>query len=275
VVLLLDHSLTWLQSEGGRANSSNFVVNSWRALAGGIGHFLSQLSPSDRVMIASFEDKVEVLMDWRNVVIGKKQEVQLNPVVRPPQGQKDLYGAIEWSIAKLKGATGRKAVILFTDGRDGRLAPQWFMNDNREEVFDPLFGVPDSGEADEFAALSEAVRASGTRLFFVAVNVNQPPDFRGRPVNGLFPGAKEGIANYAARVRLRMERLAQLSAGVVLYGNRPEDAINAFAGLHTDLFLGARYTIEFPSRRTPEDALLPLQIKVSGDKLRIQFQAFR
>jgi hypothetical protein len=208
-------------------------------------------------------------------VTGKQQDVQLGAVVRPPQGQKDLYGAIQWAITRMKGVSGRKAVILFTDGRDGRLAPQWFMNEDQQEIFDPLFGIVDSGEAEEFKELSEAVQASGVRFFFVAVNVNRTPDFRGRPVSRLFPGARDAIANYTARVRVRMERLAQASAGVVLYGNRPEDAIGAFSGLYNQLVLGARYTLEYSSGLASGDHESSLQVQVSGEKLRAQYQRFR
>jgi len=260
VLLLFDHSLTWLQNDDNRRASPNYVVDTWRAMAQSINRFLADLQPQDRVAIAAFEDSVDVLMDWRNAQSGKAMEVRLNAVVEPPKGLKNLYGAMEWAVAQFKGAKGRKAVILFTDGRDGRLAPQWFMNENREEIFDPLFGVADSGETEEFRKTSEAVRASGVRFFFISVRSNHPPDFGGRPVSGLFPGATGAVNDYAAKVERRMERFAELSHGQVLYAHTAADAVAGYGRLYRELMMDSMYTIEF--NRGPRTEELPEQIQV-------------
>jgi VWFA-related protein len=268
ILLLFDHSLTWLQSDDDRRNSSTYVVDTWRAMAESISRFLSTLKPSDRVAIAAFEDSVEVLMDWRSAQSGKALEVRLNAVIEPPKGLKDLYGAMEWAAGQLREAKGRKAVIVFTDGRDGRLAPQWLMNENREEIFDPLFGLADSGETEEFRRASDVVRSSGVRFYFLAVKTNHPPDFGGRPVSGLFPGATGAVNDYVAKVERRMERFAELSNGQVIYGNSAADVIAGYRRLYSDLMLDSMYTIEF--RRGPPSEDLPdkIQIRLKEGNLR-------
>jgi VWFA-related protein len=268
VLLLFDHSLTWLQSDDNRRTSSSYVVDTWRAMADSIGRFLAHLKPRDRVAIAAFEDGVEVLMDWRNAQSGKSLNVRFNSVIEPPKGLKNFYGAMEWAVGQLNGAKGRKAVIVFTDGRDGRLAPQWVMNEEGEEVFDPLFGLADSGEAEEFRRASEIVRSSNVRFYFLTVRNNHPPEFGTRPVSGMFPGAVAAVKDYVAKVQRRMERFAELSHGQVMYADTAADAIAGYSRLYEDLMLDSMYTIEFRRGPGSEDLPDPIQVHLKEQNLR-------
>jgi hypothetical protein len=268
VVLMFDQGLAWLQSPGGNANSA---PETWQPMGQSISAFLARLAPKDRVTIATFENKVVTLMDWRNAKTGQDRNVTMRPIVQGSDGTKDLHGALTWAIEKLRDVEGRKAVILLTDGRDGRLAPQWLVNDDRQEVFDPLFGVIDTAEADEFLKVQERVRTSGARLFFLAVNTNRPPEFRGRPISGLYPGAKEAVANYISRVRLRIERLAEVSDGAVLYGDTPERALAAYGRLYDELSLGARYTLEYSSSRNTDETPSRLEIRLREQGLKAHY----
>jgi hypothetical protein len=275
ILLLFDHSLTWLQSDDNRRSSPNYVVDAWRAMAQSIDGFIAHLKPHDRIAIAAFEDNVEFLMDWRNAQSGKPLEVRLNAVVQPPKGLKNLYGAMEWAVTQLQGAKGRKAVILFTDARDGRLAPQWFMNEKREEIFDPLFGMQDWGENEDFRRTSEVVRSSSARFFFLTVITNHPPDFGGRPVSGLFPGASAAVTDYDAKVQRRIERIAELSNGHVMYGKSAADAIAEYGRLYGDLMLGSMYTIEFSRDASSEELPENIQVRLKEQNLRAQYLLHR
>jgi len=275
ILLLFDHSLTWLQSDDNRRSSPNYVVDAWRAMAQSIDGFIAHLKPHDRIAIAAFEDNVEILMDWRNAQSGKPLEVRLNAVVQPPKGLKNLYGAMEWAVTQLQGAKGRKAVILFTDGRDGRLAPQWFMNEKREEIFDPLFGLQDWGENEDFRKTSEVVRSSSVRFYFLSVITNHPPDFGGRPVSGLFPGAAAAVTDYDVKVQRRMERIAELSNGHVMYGKSAADAIAEYGRLYGDLMLGSMYTIEFSRGGSSEELPENIQVRLKEQNLRAQYSLHR
>jgi len=246
VLLLFDHNLTWLQEGGGRRVQAEVNVM-YEQLGAGISRFLSSLAPMDRIAIASFENEVELMLDWRNAKTGSPVEIPLNTLLTPPKGEKDVYGAIRWALTKLQMEKGRKAAIIFTDGRDGRLAPQWLINDEKKEVLDPLYGITDTAEASEFIETLDAVSASSVRLYFVAVTSNQPPNFQGRPISTLFPGSKEAVAGYLSRIRSRLETLAESSSGSVLYSPTAEDAIARYQTLDQTLQLGSRYTIEYLS----------------------------
>jgi len=260
-VLLFDNSLPWVESGD---------ATLWRTMGQSVDRFLAQMKPQDRITMAAFENKVQMLLDWRNVKTGWEQTVTFKPVVRGTDGTKDLHGAIAWAAEKLRGAKGRSAVVVFTDGRDGRLAPQWLVNDARQEVFDPLFGVIDTAEAEEFSKTLELIQKSDARFYFIAVNTTQPPAFRGRPISGLYPGAKDAVANYLSRVRLRLERMAAVSDGAVVYGKAPEDAILGYQNLYIGLALGLRYTLEFAT--APNDDSLPnrLEVRLRDPNLKVE-----
>lgn len=268
VVMLFDHNLTWLQGDGARSTDSDAAAM-WRLLGQGITRFLGSLAPADRIAMAAFEDKIDVMLDWRNARTGQPQEIYLNSLLQPPAGDKDVYGAIRWAIEKLKAETGRKAAIIFTDGRDARLAPQWLANGNRQEVLDPLYGVTDTAEASEFIEIMDAVAGSGVRFYFIMVTSTQPPDFRGRPISRLFPGSGEAVTSYLSKIRTRMEKLAESSGGNVLYSQSPEAAIASYQNLYQALQLGNRYTLEYTSSRQPGAASSRTTVEVGDRTLRV------
>jgi hypothetical protein len=237
IVLLLDRSATQSQTEG-------------------IDRFIARLRPRDRIAIASFGDKVETLMDW------KDRTAKVPSVRETPDGTvttvKDLFGAVKWATGKLQGVEGRKAAIFVTDGHDRRLAPQWLINDRREEIVDPLFGMPDLSEAEEFRRLNDDVMLSGVRFYFLAI----PPDFGGRLIVGLFPGIKDAVTNYILRVRRRMERLAEVSHGHVLYGNSLTDVISSYGQLYDTLRFSSLYTLQYsPGPRSETPSRIEVRVK--------------
>ena len=268
VIVLLDYGIQAL-----RTSPANAVRSPRPMLMKGVEAFLSNLRVRDRVLIAAFNDQVEVLMDWRTIAGRGSQEVKVKEPTQRVQGARDFYGALEWAARKLKGTAGRKLVIVFTDGRDGRLAPQWFMNADRLEVFDPLFGLADTGEAEEFRQTSDAIRASGVRFHFVAVDANLPPELNGRPLNELFPGTEKAAESYAARVRSRIETLASVSGGSVTYG-RLDQGIAVLQRLYQDQGLGALYTIEYDSA-SGGDLPPAIQIQMKERKLRARHSVRR
>jgi VWFA-related protein len=77
--------------------------------------FVRQLKSEDRVMVVSFDDKINVLTrptDDRDVLINAIRRTRTGGGTR-------LYDAVDQVIKQhLKGITGRKAIVLFTDGVD-------------------------------------------------------------------------------------------------------------------------------------------------------------
>jgi len=76
--------------------------------------FVDQLRPGDRVMIVSFNDKVEVLAEATG-----DRSVLSEAIRRAGGGQgTHLYDAIQFIHKGFKDISGRKAIVLFTDGID-------------------------------------------------------------------------------------------------------------------------------------------------------------
>ena len=77
--------------------------------------FVNQLRPDDRVMVVSFDDDVKVLSEFTS------SRSQLSNAIRRtrPGGGTKLYEALDLVInRRLNQLSGRKAVVLFTDGVD-------------------------------------------------------------------------------------------------------------------------------------------------------------
>jgi VWFA-related protein len=77
--------------------------------------FVQQLQPADRVMVVSFDDHIRVLSEPTN------DRDELAKAIRRTRtgGSTRLYDAMDFVINKrLNHITGRKAVVLFTDGVD-------------------------------------------------------------------------------------------------------------------------------------------------------------
>ncbi|HTD85655.1 MAG TPA: VWA domain-containing protein, partial [Candidatus Binatia bacterium] len=77
--------------------------------------FVNQLKPQDRVMVMSFDDKIQTFCDPTS---DRQELVQAIRQTKTGDSTR-LYDAVEQVIQqKLKSIAGRKAVVLFTDGVD-------------------------------------------------------------------------------------------------------------------------------------------------------------
>jgi VWFA-related protein len=98
--------------------------------------FVKQLKTEDRVMVISFDDKINVLVkptDDRDELIRAIRRTRTGGGTR-------LYDAVDQVIKQhLKGITGRKAIVLFTDGVDTTSRRATYESTIREaEEFDAL-----------------------------------------------------------------------------------------------------------------------------------------
>lgn len=101
VILLLDMS-----------NSTQFQITEIQDAA---IKFVEQLRRDDKVMVASFDDRIHVLSQATN-----NRNTLRNAILRTDfGGGTSLYEAVDSSLNQfLRGIEGRKAVVIFTDGVD-------------------------------------------------------------------------------------------------------------------------------------------------------------
>lgn len=299
LLFLFDHNLTWLE-EGAEKDSPSYVANAWRGLIDTVSNVIGRLRPDDQFAVAAFEDRVQVALDWRPARNAGQSGSRLT-VTDAPAGQKDLYGAIHWALKKFEGKTGRKTLVLFTDGRDGRLSPRWLRpapetnrgrGGNRvvvfgpvpqrglvggpvipesSEVLDPLYGLHDAAEAWEFQRLLSAVSKAGVEIHVVAVGAGHDPQFGpavvGRRISGLYPGANAVLDGYLAGTRERLEMLAAATGGQMHFGAGRDDAKRIYSTMDRRVGLGAyRVEVELTeagSARTVEVRALKEGLRVS------------
>jgi hypothetical protein len=271
VLLLFDHNLNWLRDDSRREDRVD-VNGAWNRLLQAALSFVARLRAQDHIAMAVFEDTTKPVLGWRGAKDGPGR-VNIGDVLRPPTGQKDVYGMLRWSVTQFSGMNGRKSMVIFTDGRDGRFSPRWFRDSRQREVLDPFFGLVDEGEAEEFAAVLTCVKQSGVKLHFIVINSDQDPEFGpavvGRRISGLYPGSTEGIRQYVAGVQSRLKQLAEISGGRVLYGNTPQDALTLYRDLHLELGIGKAYTLEFLSARPADGSFRSLEASVSNKAYRV------
>jgi hypothetical protein len=283
VLQLFDHNITWLKDNASR-NSSGFGITEWNMLLQASAQFVDMLRPTDLIAMADFESTVHTALNWRNVQTNGPQPKISMGMSQPPTGQKDIYGAVKWAVKDFQASGGRKIALFFTDGRDGRLGARWlrsnrsktslpvFATDSVQEVLDPLFGLTDEAEADEFASLLNLISGSGVHCYFVAINSDRDPEFGpamvGRRISGLFPGSNEAIDSYLTEVHTRMERLAANSGGRVFYGDRPEDAISIYESLPRNLGVGM-YSFEMTPTQLRDGKTHRIEVRVKDPNLRV------
>lgn len=271
VLMMFDHNLTWLKGAG-LDNSAVDVSKEWERVFQSMLGFLGRLQPKDRFAMGVFENTAKSVLEWRTLQ-DRRVPAQLGDVLMPPDGQKDVYGMVRWATTRFAKLEGRKSVIVFTDGRDGRLSPSWFRDFRQREVLDPLFGLVDEGEARELAEILNVVKQSGVKFHFIVINSDQDPEFGpavvGRRISGLYPGTNAGIRDYLEGVRSRLKQLAEISGGRVLYGNTPQDASLLYRDLHQELGIGRVYTLEFVSGKPPDGNVRRLEASTNDKTLRL------
>jgi VWFA-related protein len=190
--------------------------------------FLANLRSQDQVALASFDVKVTRLVEWRTAR-GQSQQVPISPM----NGGTDLYGALLWAAQEMSQMTGRKGVIVLTDGIDRRLAAV----------------RPAMNEGRDFQHVLDAMARSRSQVYFVAINTDLNPDFPGR--------------SPAALPRQRMEKLAQHSGGRVLFPKTIEDVAPLYVEIAKQF--GASYSLAYGSTRpSPDGTYRRIDVRLKG-----------
>jgi Ca-activated chloride channel family protein len=103
ILLLIDHS--------------GSMQRYWSFLLDGLNLFMRNLRPQDQVAIATFDNDVQVAMPWRSAQEGNALKVGISPDGRGTI----IWDSIRWAVREVIRSSGRKGVIVFTDGEDDGL----------------------------------------------------------------------------------------------------------------------------------------------------------
>ncbi len=128
--------------------------------------FLSALRPQDRVTVVGFNDNVFTLARPTADLATRLRAVDR----LAPWGGTALYDVIVQSIEQLGRQTGRRVLVVFTDGEDLnshiRLADAVTRIEARDAVIYPIGQGQATEKKDLRAVLDELARKSGGRAFF-------------------------------------------------------------------------------------------------------------
>jgi VWFA-related protein len=233
----------------------------WPFLLKALNGFLGTLRPQDLVAVAAFGMGTNTILDWT-----PRSAESLNVQMKMPSplcDQTDFYGAVTWATRKLQEVNGRKGVIVFTDGVQGGIP-------SRPVTVGGLTTMRfvDPGQDAGFRNARSAVENSDTVFYFIAVNTDlSPVNVEARD---LAPGTQYtplSIYNLQ-QVRSRMEQIAQVSGGRIVFPQKYSDAGDLFSQIVRDL--GTTYSVSFTPSVNLDGNFHRIEVRVRGDGVKVR-----
>jgi VWFA-related protein len=210
-----------------------------------VSRFSEYRRPADRVLIAAFGTQSQIIRNWKET---KDRRLQRELVC---VGGTNFYDAVRWTIERMRGVKGRRGVVMLTDAVDTNIPKRRLVIDGRraEQFID--FGVD-----KEFQRALRAIERSGISYYFVAVRTDRNPGFE-------IPEELEKVTLGDFRqMRFRMEEIASVSGGAVVYPTEPADVIPIYQQLAQRL--GSTYSLGYVSSNAALDG--------RGRKIKIRVQ---
>ncbi|HET9130026.1 MAG TPA: VWA domain-containing protein, partial [Terriglobia bacterium] len=122
-----------------------------------MGQFVGQLRANDKIAVAAFGSRVHTMLDWS---ADRKKSINFtdDPICRST----DFYGALDWSARKLREVSGRRGVVVFSDGFQTEVA--------RKEVTvggSKVMRVIPPKDDHDFQRVAARVRQAGAPFYFI------------------------------------------------------------------------------------------------------------
>lgn len=222
----------------------------WPFLLRAVGRLIEQLGPGDRIALAAFDEKPEMLMDWRSPVESTRQSLS----IRTESSGTNLYQALRWAAQQMRRLNGRKGVVVFTDGVDNRLAKDLVTFDREGN---PRIAAPAGDDAFQ-QALRDVMQAVSP-FYFVAVNTDK---------NDGVPASTTFELQLRVQARLRMELVADRSNGHIYYPRRVEDTLPLYEQIGKEL--GNSYSLGFaPGTPVSDGKYHRVEVRVRTPGMRV------
>jgi len=200
-------------------------------MAAAIDRFINKLRPQDTFAIAEFGVGVDLRSSWRER--GEAGSTKALLGTSADCSGTDFYGALEWSAGRMQNIQGRKGVLVYTDGQtDMHMRP---MLVGGQQVLRASDSIDDAG----FQRVLRAIQASRTPFHFVAIDTDINPR-SDTPVGAIYN---------LQQTRSRMEQLAEVSGGRIVFPKREEDVIALYE--HIGHELGTSYNLQYVSSNAP------------------------
>jgi len=226
----------------------------WPFLLKSLNGFVSSLRPQDRIAVLAFGAGTSVVLNWTS-----RSTEPLNVQMKMPSplcDRTDFYGALGSAASRMRDISGRKGVIVFTDGVHGGIPRQAVR----------IGGVTharfvDSSEDAAFQIVRREIERGDTVFYFIAVNTDlHPSDV---DAGDLAPGtAYTPLSLYnLQQVRSRMEQIAHVSGGRIVFSQRTSDTGVLFEQIVRDL--GTSYSFGI-TPAPPDGSYHRIEVRVRG-----------
>lgn len=217
---------------------SGSTIGFRQTIAQSASRFIDAISREDRVAVAEFSDKVELLNDFTT----DRKTLYHSIRVANGRGKTQLYKAIDFALEKLsKEKSPRKAVIVLTDGVDTSIRDedrQVLQNLKDEEMIGFL-------NPENSTILNRTLNRSdvqGVTIYPLALPTGDP--------RNLADPIPIQVAMYSA-ARDRLDVLAKRTGGTLNTINRLEEMGRLYAEVAADL--RTLYTIEYEPKNENRD----------------------
>lgn len=225
---------------------SGSTQHKWPFMQKAVAGFIANLRPQDRIAIGTFDYEFQMHVDWTGD--RGKAVVALPDLIRPKAiGGTNFYDALEHVLSReFRKVTGRRALVVLTDGRDTSLYREIFM---KNRVLDP-------SEDRGYQKVFKAARQQRLPAYFVAVNTdrNFEPNTQGgdeyRNLMTIY-GNSSTPRQYLTQVRIRMEQIAEVTGGRILFPARIEDIVPLYEQAGREL--GTAYSLGYVSSNAPSN----------------------
>ena len=194
--------------------------------------FVNQLRATDKVMVVAFDQRIKPLMDEPTT---EKQKI-FAAIYKANFGSgTSLYEAVNFiTDLDLIKVTGRKAVVLFTDGVD---------TTSRQASFESTIEAVQEVDALIYPIRYNTLQMGGVVSTTTGATTNLPPDIaallaaRGLQLDPrLFRGMARGASPAEhAKGKLYLEKLAENTGGRIFEADDIKDMEAAFAGVAEEL----------------------------------------
>src|SRR5262245_19386216 len=242
---------------------SGSTQDKWLLMQRAVAGFIASIRPQDRISIATFDYTVEVQLPWTGDRY--KALLVLPELIRAKRiGGTDFYRALDQTLRReFKKTTGRRSLVVLTDGRDTSLYSDVV---KRNRVIEPKEDRP-------YQSALRAARSQRIPVYFVAFNTDknlEPNMIAGdeyRNLRRIFPHS-DVADRYLNGVRSRMEELAGVSGGRMIYPQRLEDIVPLYQQIGAEL--GTSYTLGYISSNAKADGTFRrIEVRAQNTALRL------
>jgi len=242
---------------------SGSTQHKWPFMQRAVAALISNLRRQDHIAIGTFDYELQLQMSWTD---SRAQAARALPELIKAKtiGGTNFYDALDRALRnQFKKVAGRRVLLVLTDGRDTSLYRELVM---RNRLLDP-------SEDREFQKAFKSARDQRIPTYFVAFNTDrnlEPNTMGGDEYRNLQIIFRNSLMpqRYLNQVRIRMEQIAEVSGGRILYPENMDQVIPLYRQLGREL--GTSYSLGYVSSNpAPNGSFRRIEIRPHAGKLHL------